>query len=247
MASRSFFEPCRSGLQWAISSLESNRRVVAGQYRDHPPEPETLRKDTTRLHLNPHSGHHACVASRLVVLGFVVSVVASLSVVAGPTHASSVAVALDCQAPIGFASKPPDSVTDIGGAVGLQTRASNRRAIQTSFRTDATVPDARYFAKTPLFVRTGETSAAIIVPREHIGRVALRWGNTDHDAIATRTFRVGPCPGPAPWIVFPGGYYLKKPGCIELIVRVSDRDHRVRMGVGSPCPGQRPPVEPSDS
>jgi hypothetical protein len=37
-------------LQWAVSSLESQPRAVAGHYRDHPPEPETLRKDPPRLH-----------------------------------------------------------------------------------------------------------------------------------------------------------------------------------------------------
>jgi hypothetical protein len=138
-------------------------------------------------------------------------------------------------------------VTEIGGAVALQTRASNRRAIQTAFITDPATPHERYFAKSPLFVRTGERSAKIIVPRTQVGRVAVSWGNTAQRRVATRTFTVGPCSGANPWVVFPGGFHLAKPACVELIVRVSGQNHRVHMGVGSPCPGQRPPLEPSAS
>ena len=45
-------------LQWAVSSLESQPSAVAGHYRDHPPEPETLWK-TRRACIRSHSGHYA--------------------------------------------------------------------------------------------------------------------------------------------------------------------------------------------
>jgi hypothetical protein len=98
-----------------------------------------------------------------------------------------------------------------------------------------------------LFVRADGSRAVVSVPRGERGHVALTWGNTDHDGVATRRFTVGPCPGGGVWIVFPGGFHVDAPRCIELVVRVSDRKHRVTMGVGSPCAGQLPPVEPSDT
>ena len=75
----------------------------------------------------------------------------------------------------------------------------------------------------------------------------MTWGNTDHDGIARRSFKLKPCAGPAKWLVFPGGYLLTEPACIDLVVRVTDHDTHVRVGVGASCPGQRPPPEPSDS
>jgi hypothetical protein len=153
---------------------------------------------------------------------------------------------LDCRDPIGAADTPPSYVKAIGGAVALQTRSTTRRALQTAATSDPNVPSLRFRAKTPLFVRTGR-AAKIIIPRKQLGRLAMTWGNTDHDGIATRAFTVGPCPGQSKWIVFPGGYYLTRPACIDLTVRAAGSDTRVRVGVGAPCPGQRRPPEPSDS
>jgi len=154
---------------------------------------------------------------------------------------------LNCNAPIGAVSTPPRSLTSISGTVALQTRSSTHRAIQAAAQPDATSPYERYSAKTPLYVRTGGAKAEIIVPRKWLGRLALDWGNSAPRTVATESLTVGPCAGSARWIVFPGSYYLAKPACIELVIRVTGHDHRVRMGVGTPCPGQRPPIQPSDS
>jgi hypothetical protein len=119
--------------------------------------------------------------------------------------------------------------------------------MQTVKVDDPVAPGYRYFAKTGLFVRTGAGSAAeVIVPRSEWHRVAIGWGNTDHDGIAAHVFRVGQCPGDSNWTAFPGGYSVKTPHCVRLIVRAGDAERRVRIGVGKPCRGQLPPTQPGD-
>ena len=151
---------------------------------------------------------------------------------------------LDCKDPIGASSAPDEGFAAIGDAVALQTAASSPVALQTSVSGE---PDPAYglFAKTGLLVRTGVMSE-LIVPPEWLGKVAVAWGNTGSDRPSGRLI-VGPCPGTAAWIAFPGGYYVNQPACIDLIVRRDGTDHHVAVGVGSPCPGQQPPPEPSST
>ena len=189
-------------------------------------------------------------ASRVVLRAIVACLAASLAslpcVAKGAAESAAPSAVLDCRDPIGAAETPPSDVTVIGGALALRTRRSTRRALQTTATSDPSMPVLRFFAKTPLFVRSA-TAAQIIVPRKQMGRVAMTWGNSDHDGIATHVFAVEPCRSASKWIVFPGGYFLTRPACIDLIVRVAGDATRVRIGVGAPCPGQQPPPEPSDS
>jgi hypothetical protein len=68
------------------------------------------------------------------------------------------------------------------------------------------------------------------------------WGTTDHDGVATEAFEVGPCAGASKWIVFPGGYLVTTPRCVHLSVVAGDHREQVRVGIGTACPGQRPPA-----
>src|SRR5436190_4147232 len=175
---------------------------------------------------------------------FVALVVAVQSAPAAAAVETAESLTLDCRDPIGATSAPASFVQPIAGAVALQTRSSSRTALQTS-ASDAGAPSLRLFAKTPLFVRTG-AKAELIVPRKLVGRVSVTWGNTGQ-GVATRSLGVGPCRGAARWLVFPGGYFVAKPACVGCIVRVAGKDHHVSLGVGAPCPGQRPPPEPTQS
>jgi hypothetical protein len=151
---------------------------------------------------------------------------------------------LDCTDALGGSPPPPSEI--VGERVALLTTRTQPRAMQTAKLDDPVTPGYRYFAKTGLLMRHGTGTAEIIVPRSERGRVALSWGNTGHDGIAERMFRVGPCVGGSSWTAFPGGYYVTTPHCVSLIVRAGDDERRVRVGVGAPCPGQRPAPEPSD-
>jgi hypothetical protein len=198
-------------------------------------------------HCVRRTGHCAPVVLRVLVLGFLLSVTSAQAALAGGNEAPTRNGDLDCQMPIGGAFSLPGYVAPFGDAVALQASSSNSQALQTSRDPSAKVAFLRYFAKSPLFLRTQHGRAAIVVSRRDRGHVALTWGNTDHDAVATRRLVVGPCPGGIGWIVFPGGFYVDKPRCISLIVRTLGREHQVAVGVGSPCTGQSPPPQPSDS
>jgi hypothetical protein len=149
---------------------------------------------------------------------------------------------LDCRDPIGgSATTPRRTVQPFRGVVALQTSASTRRALQIATFADPSAPDFGYWVKTPVYLRTNGKSATVVVPSGERGRIAMTWGNTDSDAVATRSFRVGPCAGSGYWVVFPGGYYVTEPDCYRLLVRVGGKEMRVQVGIGAPCPGQRPP------
>jgi hypothetical protein len=106
---------------------------------------------------------------------------------------------------------------------------------------------ARLFAKTPLLVKAG-AQAEVIVPSSLVGSVEFEWGNTVNRA-RTTDLTVGPCPAPTPdtWLVYPGGYYVPRPQCVQVIVRAGGIDTTISVGVGVACPGQQPPPQPTDT
>jgi len=149
---------------------------------------------------------------------------------------------LDCRRPIGELEAPGERYEIIGGAVALVTSASSPIALQTS-ATKAD-PAKRLFAKTGLLVKTGAKSE-LIVPPEWADQLSVGWGNTDAGQ-PSQHLVVGPCDSGAAWIAFPGGYFISDPACVDLIVRVADKDRHRSIGVGAPCPGQRQPPEPTE-
>jgi hypothetical protein len=150
---------------------------------------------------------------------------------------------LDCRDPIGGYIDPPAGYRRFGDQVALVTSRASDRAMQAAPYDDPLAAPFAYFSKTGLLVRTGKGSAELRILRGEHGRLALGWGNTGRGRLASRVFRVGPCPGGIGYIAFPGGFYVDRPHCVRLIVRVRGRDHTARIGVGAACPGQRPPPQ----
>jgi hypothetical protein len=71
----------------------------------------------------------------------------------------------------------------------------------------------------------------ISIPPAWRDRAAIGWG----DAGVSSTVRVGGCRSTTPWIVFTGGYYVRSPACVPVIVRVGARSRRIRVAVGRAC------------
>jgi hypothetical protein len=69
------------------------------------------------------------------------------------------------------------------------------------------------------------------IPPAWRDRAAIGWGN----AGVSSTVRIGGCRSTTPWIVFTGGYYVRLPACVPVIVRVGARSRRIRVAVGRPC------------
>lgn len=90
-----------------------------------------------------------------------------------------------------------------------------------------------YFAKYGLGVRAGREPVDLVIPVPWRNRFAIAWGNLRvQQAAAVRIFA---CEW-AEWLRYPGGYYLREPACVPLIVRVGGRSARIRLGIGRACP-----------
>lgn len=102
----------------------------------------------------------------------------------------------------------------------------------------------RLFAKTGLVIRPG-TTFELIVPARFTNRLSIGWGppgRPGHRVV------VNNCPNPGGgWLAYAGGYWIDHPACVPIIVRAGGRQQTVHIGLGTPCPGQRPPQGPSQS
>lgn len=149
---------------------------------------------------------------------------------AGPGDSSAAVSAtstLKCSDHIGT-GPPADDLKAVADAVALPVAASSGR-LQAGRTGDTR--RTRWFAKRGLVVKTGE-SFDLIVPPEERHRLAIGWGNP-----AQPTWRLhASCPeGNATWRAFAGGYFVRKRGCVSLIVRADGHQERVRIGVGARC------------
>jgi hypothetical protein len=132
------------------------------------------------------------------------------------------------------------------GVVALPT-APNHETLQTS-RTGMH-GRLRLFAKTGLVIKP-HTRFELVLGARQRRRMAISWGNADTSPPRGRLI-VNDCgrgeTTGSKWLVYAGGYYVSHPACLPLVVVAGGRRQRVRIGVGAPCPGQRPPAGPSQT
>jgi len=127
------------------------------------------------------------------------------------------------------------------GIVQLPTAAAGP-ALQAA-RQDGAPP--RYFANAGLVIRSDTPAELLVVGPDDLDG-ALGWGNP---ARFGRSVRIGACAGSSGsggWLVYAGGFETTRPGCLTIEVRTGGRSERVKIGVGTACPGQDPPPQPSD-
>lgn len=152
------------------------------------------------------------------------------------------AAALDCGSFIG-ANVRAAPLQVVLGVVALPASPGSP-ALQTSLSGDGNGP-LRLFAKAGLVIRPGSTFE-LIVPARFASRLRIGWG-----APGTPSHRVlvGDCAGTGGggWLAYAGGYWVGHPACVPVIVRAGGRQQQVDIGVGTACPGQRPPQGPSQS
>jgi hypothetical protein len=167
----------------------------------------------------------------------------SVSTEEQPVPGTAAVTLLPCRDPVGSLATPGPDVQVIGGAIALGTSTTSPQALQTS---DSGLDDAalRLFAKTGLLVRTG-AQAELVVPSSWSGRAAFAWGNAA--VVPTERLAAGPCAEVGPWLAYPGGYYVRDPACIPVVVRVGGEETQIHVGVGAPCPGQQAPAAPSET
>jgi hypothetical protein len=152
---------------------------------------------------------------------------------------------LPCRETIGN-QVPERAMTVVLGVVALPASPRMHRALQTA-RTYSQDPATRLFAKWGLVVRAG-AEFRLIVPLELRRRVSIGWGNAGEGHVGT-TIVVHGCRGQRRdrWLDFAGGYWVRRPVCAPLIVAADGRLRRVPIGIGTACPGQLPPPQPTQS
>lgn len=130
-----------------------------------------------------------------------------------------------CSHDLGGTTPPVDTYRLVLDAVALPTR--------TLVPEESGEP-GWLFAKHGLVVRAG-TPVEIRVAPEAVTRVRIGWGSPGPEGT---TIRVPACPGDSGWLAFAGGYSVRTPTCVPLIVQADGRRERVGVSVGASCPAQ---------
>jgi len=138
---------------------------------------------------------------------------------------------------------PPSYFEKVLDVVALPT-SSKAAALQTG-RTGDPDPAVRLFAKTGLVIKAG-TKFEMVVPDEAKDMVSIGWGGTPSTRSRRVTVSCSARASSSAWQVYVGGYWVPRPACVPLIVRAGGKEQRVLIGLGTPCPGQRPPQGPSE-
>lgn len=146
---------------------------------------------------------------------------------------------LPCVQSIGT-DAPPASYETVLGIVALPA-SPGHEALQTSRSGGEGVE--RLFAKTGLIIKAGSSFDLVVPDGTTLG---VAWGSGP--VPPSRRLHVPACPsaGGDGWLSYPGGYWTERPACVPLTVAAGGRRQQVRIGLGTPCPGQRPPEGPSD-
>jgi hypothetical protein len=161
-----------------------------------------------------------------------------LAAVQGATSTSF----LSCQDQINSLSAPPPRTTTMLGRVALTTRY----ALGAVFLPNQPDPNARYWAKQGLDIRAG-ASFELVVPPEWRGRLSFGWGlpaRRTTDLLVSGCHWMASLEQSSPvrqWLGFAGGFWVRDPACVSVLVKAQHETRRVHIGIGAPCPGQSPP------
>jgi hypothetical protein len=165
---------------------------------------------------------------------FVAAALLSLAA-ASPEHPSSAAPVektLTCDELNGFDKAPPSGWRVILGRVALPPE----RWFRSRPRYGRDYLPFPYFAKAGLEVHAQRAPFDLVVPAGWRGRLALGWGedHTPRFASVIHVPRCAPVLGRA-WLWWAGGYFLRRPACVPVIVRSGARTTEVRLAIGRPC------------
>ncbi|MGN9911257.1 hypothetical protein ACTMTJ_27240 [Phytohabitans sp. LJ34] len=89
----------------------------------------------------------------------------------------------------------------------------------------------RLFAKQGLVVRAN-TEVDITIAPEAAAGTRIGWGSPAPEATAVH---VPACPSGSGWLAFAGGYTVRAPTCVPLVVEAHGRRERVEVSVGADC------------
>ena len=92
-----------------------------------------------------------------------------------------------------------------------------------------------------MFISTGDTSAGaaftLSVPEEMRGTMKIGWSNSG-STLANELVNPGCTSNQAnaDWLIYPGGFWLKEPGCIPLVITKGQTSETIHIPIGKTCP-----------
>jgi hypothetical protein len=92
------------------------------------------------------------------------------------------------------------------------------------------------FPKVGLILEAG-TAFNLSIPTQIRGAVKIDWPNSGY-TLADELVVPG-CTSHQPndeWLVYPGGFWLKGPGCVPLEVTKGQKSQTIYIPIGKPCP-----------
>jgi hypothetical protein len=90
-------------------------------------------------------------------------------------------------------------------------------------------------AKRGLSVTAG-APVVLEVPRRYRRVYGLTYGRAGGRGLGAHAIRVRPCPASfKAWTSWAGGYLVRKPACVTLVVRADGRSARVPLNIGRRC------------
>jgi hypothetical protein len=139
-----------------------------------------------------------------------------------------------------------NDVTRVGDAPGRRLRVlfgrvavPRQNALLQPHAAPANRPLPDY-AKQGLQLHASRQPVEVVVPIRWRTRLAVGWGETGGPQQAS-VVRVLPCRRVLghDWLTYPGGYFVRAPACVPLVIRTGPKTARVRLSVGRRCPRPR--------
>lgn len=147
-----------------------------------------------------------------------------------PRSPSPTPASLDCGNPINLSKHVPKSYV-----VGLRSIAIAPVPRLLSTMTDINNSPYKYFAKTPLLIRTDQGKKTIQVSPRNDGRVKITFGDIH---VFTKQFHAPRCSSDIEgtgWLAFPGGFTLDSPMCVHLTITGDAARQDIAVPVGKTC------------
>jgi hypothetical protein len=91
-----------------------------------------------------------------------------------------------------------------------------------------------WWRKTPILIRPRRTPVDVIVPRAWRSRARVTWTTSGPRASRVRFRGCAPFPG-EDWLFYNGGFELRSPACVPLVIRAGKKHGTLRFSVGAPC------------
>ena len=161
-----------------------------------------------------------------MLVGVAVIAAAGLSTVAvGVSSPGPARSTVDCERSVSTAKTPYPEAAIVLERIALPRNRYPWRLARTRD------PRFRFFAKWGALVRAGTgQSVTISVARPWRRHAVIGWGNGKASSVEFL-----PCESSATWLVYAGGFSLKKRGCVPFDVRAGNLIERIRVRFGRPC------------